>query len=1006
MKHITVWASIRLLMIGQPVSCHSDSCGGNPSLGAQNSGTERPEREQRLRDVYALVGQGAADENDVEEFVKTYEPQIHCDRIVIKGVDTIIIKDEKGIDSYELSLEDFRRVFYLVFTSIRLLSDVFEKYLGFSFEQIMRLLCAALCLPVDPFNDGSNVMRSFMMNTVAVLEQVTDYTSVESMQRPEDIPGVTDKSAHALLSLCASKARYYCGGTVFSFPKVTEKSGLIVYNGGIFRRPSATLAFLHLLRLCGVTELNIRPCTMDEPIPEEARRLLGRCGITDIIVPLDLQTCKNLYLTTDSDEDGQRETWPKLRSIRLFSQDCEHDDALFGHEFDMMIEMGEAEFIRGLRQPIAKFEDLKRLRCLQLVSNAPIEKYLPYIEQANNLRALELSVKIAGPLPECIANMENMEILAVRSAEVTEIPAGILSKLSKLKWIDFSHNKLKSLPDEPGVFEHMHCIDVSDNQLSALPVFVTDCPNLNSLDVSKNCLAGLPDGMEKLSRLEDLDISENRNPGLLITASKCANLLRLAAANNKISSLPDELFGLTKLRSLELRDNCLTELPSQIEEMTELTHVDITHNHLSTISASIGSLAKLKCLLLTNNRLERLPKAIREMEKKNKGLFLWLGKNPLQYYDSGEELGIKSLWNPFGEYTMMAEYAYEYVTGMLEEGKPQFYRGLQSQQFHWNMEAVRTMVARVPPVHKIGTRDEIAALWERAIILSPWDELAGGPIQRERMIELLDRNYCQADNEEAEGGFMDEYKPTMRDYLEAILNDIVSKLERGGNGEDGGHAGKNENRMGSSKRRRDREDAIEMLRRLNESLEFCNSRWMADLMSIYSLYCERGEKEGACESTFVRYVGDFIARTKENTFTATVAAPGHAQSAYLVLFWKRQLKDELGLRLECGDSPGTRDQDWAWSSYDPIRVLEAFFAVFTPEYVAALLTKDINEEGKVGEASKYLHDAYLLPVELREEYFELADGVEDAAENYCFTSIKEAGVRKILVAMGILLHNH
>jgi len=98
-------------------------------------------------------------------------------------------------------------------------------------------------------------------------------------------------------------------------------------------------------------------------------------------------------------------------------------------------------------------------------------------------------------------------------------------------------------------------LDLSGQNLTAIPQEVFQMKNLQFLDVSKNKLAEIPDDIQKLSQLQELDLSANRLTKLSAKIDELAFLQKLDLANNQMTQLPDVMSNLGKLTELNLSEN-------------------------------------------------------------------------------------------------------------------------------------------------------------------------------------------------------------------------------------------------------------------------------------------------------------------------------------------------------------------------------------------------------------------------------------------------------------------
>ncbi|KAJ7313315.1 hypothetical protein JRQ81_004605 [Phrynocephalus forsythii] len=154
-----------------------------------------------------------------------------------------------------------------------------------------------------------------------------------------------------------------------------------------------------------------------------------------------------------------------------------------------------------------------------------------------------------------------------------------------LEGLSLYHNCLRSLPAAIANLQALTYLNVSRNQLSALPSCLCRLP-LKVLLASNNKLAALPEDIGSLSSLRQLDVS-----------------------SNELQSLPATVGGLESLRDLNVRRNQLTSLPEELAELP-LVRLDFSCNRVSHIPICFRHLRHLQCILLENNPLQCPPAQI------------------------------------------------------------------------------------------------------------------------------------------------------------------------------------------------------------------------------------------------------------------------------------------------------------------------------------------------------------------------------------------------------------
>ncbi|XP_076653692.1 PH domain leucine-rich repeat protein phosphatase isoform X1 [Halictus rubicundus] len=239
-------------------------------------------------------------------------------------------------------------------------------------------------------------------------------------------------------------------------------------------------------------------------------------------------------------------------------------------------------------------------------------------------------------------SIEKLDISALQELRSIRCARNILTELTvcgrNLVSLIAGNNKLKKLIIEPMPVNLEH-LDVSYNNLDALPEWTPDLPVLRALFASHNALTALPDRLlTQPSRLEVLHLPHNRLQALP-PPRKPLNIVHLTLQDNALTVLPTSFFANTeKMKVLNLSNNRLSELPSMgdgnksrqsnhsleklyltancltdtaldtLAKLTSLRVLHIAYNTLDTLPESCtGSWKDLEELVLSGNRLQYLP---------------------------------------------------------------------------------------------------------------------------------------------------------------------------------------------------------------------------------------------------------------------------------------------------------------------------------------------------------------------------------------------------------------
>ncbi|MCJ1333356.1 hypothetical protein MMC10_010051 [Thelotrema lepadinum] len=222
---------------------------------------------------------------------------------------------------------------------------------------------------------------------------------------------------------------------------------------------------------------------------------------------------------------------------------------------------------------------LPALTALNISKNQLGFDSLEIISRVTSLKELRMAENsLRGTVPDCIGDMENLETLDLHGNIVTEINSSC-GRLSKLKHLDVSNNQLSTLPMEAIFDLQIVEINASRNKLSGslLPSNIPQVPFLQHLDVSTNALLMLSEVKVDFLALKSINISNNR-VAVLPDLSAWQSLAYLNAEENKISEIPTGFTSLKNLQQANFDNNSLLQLEDGIGSMDSLTVFNIQNN--------------------------------------------------------------------------------------------------------------------------------------------------------------------------------------------------------------------------------------------------------------------------------------------------------------------------------------------------------------------------------------------------------------------------------------------
>ncbi|MDJ0535953.1 MAG: leucine-rich repeat domain-containing protein [Xenococcaceae cyanobacterium MO_207.B15] len=254
---------------------------------------------------------------------------------------------------------------------------------------------------------------------------------------------------------------------------------------------------------------------------------------------------------------------------------------------------------------------LTSLESLDLIGNKELTNISQELIHLPNLVFLRLTWNVNSVIPEWFSQIKQLGLEIIEQDKfkfptiIRTIPDEILNleNLVFLKiWLRYSKDWIPWLQS----LKELE-LNLSNNQLSALPEAITKLSNLTRLDLSNNQLSALPKSVIKLSNLTRLDLSNNQLSFLPESLGNFSNLTRLDLSANQLSFLPEFLGNFSNLTRLDLSRNQLSTLPNSLGNLSNLTRLDLSANQLLALPEALTKLSNLTRLYLSGNPLKTPP---------------------------------------------------------------------------------------------------------------------------------------------------------------------------------------------------------------------------------------------------------------------------------------------------------------------------------------------------------------------------------------------------------------
>ena len=238
----------------------------------------------------------------------------------------------------------------------------------------------------------------------------------------------------------------------------------------------------------------------------------------------------------------------------------------------------------------------------------------PYVVKTLNLCENEIVDLAESPLLD-LACLENLFLMDNRLLALPD-----MSRLIVLDILDVENNGIGRTPDLFALTKLPHSLRklyLQKCQLTTIPDFVLELPNLQWLNLSQNRLADLGnlEGFDRLASLERIVLSHNRLKCLPERIGDLPVLQEFYATDNQLSRLPDSFCSLQSLRVVACNSNRIVMLPDELGRLTNLETIEASHNRLRFLPDSIAEITGLKRLVVSDNDIQDLPGWVGNMKE-------------------------------------------------------------------------------------------------------------------------------------------------------------------------------------------------------------------------------------------------------------------------------------------------------------------------------------------------------------------------------------------------------
>jgi Leucine-rich repeat (LRR) protein len=253
----------------------------------------------------------------------------------------------------------------------------------------------------------------------------------------------------------------------------------------------------------------------------------------------------------------------------------------------------------------------------------------PPVLALSSLKHLQIS---GAPALEVVSadvvNLTSLEKLVIERTNVVQVDNIQFGSLPALTSLVLAHNRLSAVPATLYGLNELRHLDLSGNNLSVLPAWLTTLP-LQGFSCTGCNLIAWPDAWFSASPcIETLDLSNNSLstfPSLVQSAPSCLTFLNLEKnvfssnsifpalsatqsagvhlnlAKNALASVPASMCSIESIETLDLSVNGIDLWPAFCLENSSLISLDLSHNQLTQVPSVIDQYTQLQRLNLSHN---------------------------------------------------------------------------------------------------------------------------------------------------------------------------------------------------------------------------------------------------------------------------------------------------------------------------------------------------------------------------------------------------------------------
>jgi len=202
-----------------------------------------------------------------------------------------------------------------------------------------------------------------------------------------------------------------------------------------------------------------------------------------------------------------------------------------------------------------------------------------------------------------LQSKKGQPISRIKIAEnLTQFPEGIMAYTKTLEILDLSNNQLTALPESLATLTSLKILFVSNNLFTHFPTVLYHCPKLEMIGFKANKIKEVPEqALPKKTRW--LILTDNQIEKLPDDIGRLHRLQKCMLAGNALTTLPDTFAKCQGLALLRISANRLAQFPKQIAQLPNLAWLALAGNSFSSGLSLPDSVPKVSTQALTMGSL-------------------------------------------------------------------------------------------------------------------------------------------------------------------------------------------------------------------------------------------------------------------------------------------------------------------------------------------------------------------------------------------------------------------